>query len=383
MLLKLTIFPPSEDHPMPQANPLRLLNAAGQSVWYDNIQRSMLTSGILARLIAEDDLRGITSNPTIFEKAIAGSSDYDEALRRELQRNPRQSSRDLFFTLAIEDIRAAAEALRPTYDATDGVDGMVSLEVSPDLAHDVDGTVREARELCARVGLPNVMIKVPGTVPGLHAVERLIAEGINVNVTLLFSVERYVSVAEAYLRGLERRRAQGLPLERIASVASFFVSRLDTALDPVLAERQPELQGRIANANAKLAYQEYLEIVGGAHFAALRAAGARPQRLLWASTSTKNPAYPDLLYVDNLIGPDTVNTMPPATYAAFRDHGSVAQTLDQDVDEALAHLAALPELGIDLSAVTDQLELDGVNAFIQSFENLLVAIEAKARTLAG
>ena len=366
---------------MPQANPLRLLNAAGQSVWYDNIQRSVLTSGMLAQLIAEDDLRGITSNPTIFEKAIAGSSDYDEALRRELQRNPQQSSRDLFFTLAIEDIRAAAEALRPTYDASDGVDGMVSLEVSPDLAHDVDGTVREARELFARLGLPNVMIKVPGTVPGLHAVERLIAEGINVNVTLLFSVERYVSVAEAYLRGLERRRAQGLPLERIASVASFFVSRLDTALDPVLAERQPELQGRIANANAKLAYQEYLEIVGGAHFAALRAAGARPQRLLWASTSTKNPAYPDLLYVDNLIGPDTVNTMPPATYAAFRDHGAVARTLDQDVDEALAQLAALPELGIDLSAVTDQLELDGVNAFIQSFNNLLAAIAAKTQTL--
>ncbi|KAB2930812.1 MAG: transaldolase [Candidatus Contendobacter sp.] len=366
---------------MPHANPLRHLNAAGQSVWYDNIQRSMLSSGMLARLIAEDDLRGITSNPTIFEKAIAGSSDYDEALRRELQRNPQQSSRDLFFALAVEDIRAAAEALRPAYDATDGVDGMVSLEVSPDLAHDVDGTVREARELFARLALPNIMIKVPGTVPGLRAVERLIADGINVNVTLLFSVERYVSVAEAYLRGLERRRAQGLPLDRIASVASFFVSRLDTALDPILAERRPELQGTIANANAKLAYQEYLEIVSGAHFAALRAAGARPQRLLWASTSTKNPAYPDLLYVDNLIGADTVNTMPPATYAAFRDHGAVAPTLEQDVDEALAQLAALPELGIDLSAVTDQLEVDGVNAFVQSFENLLAAIEAKARTL--
>ena len=274
-LLQFIQFPRcSKDHAMPQANPLRLLNAAGQSVWYDNIQRSMLTSGVLARLIAEDDLRGITSNPTIFEKAIAGSGDYDEALRRELQRNPQQSSRDLFFTLAIEDIRAAAEALRPTYDATDGVDGMVSLEVSPDLAHDVENTVREARELFARLALPNIMIKVPGTVPGLHAVERLIAEGINVNVTLLFSVERYVSVAEAYLRGLERRRAQGLPLDRVASVASFFVSRLDTALDPALAQRRPELQGQIANANAKLAYQEYLEIVGGAHFAALRAAGA-------------------------------------------------------------------------------------------------------------
>ena len=368
---------------MPPANPLRLLNAAGQSVWYDHIQHSMLISGKLARLIAEDDLRGITSNPTIFEKAIAGSADYDQVLRWELQRNPRQSGRELFFSLAVEDIRAAAEALRPTYEATDGVDGMVSLEVSPDLAHDVDGTVREARALYARLDLPNVMIKVPGTVPGLHAVERLIAEGVNVNVTLLFSVERYVSVAEAYLRGLERRRARGLPLNRVASVASFFVSRLDTALDPILAQRQPDLQGQIANANAKLAYQEYQEIFGGAHFAALRAAGAWPQRLLWASTSTKNPAYHDLLYVNNLIGPDTINTMPPVTYDAFRDHGSVTQTLEQDVEVALAQLAALPELGIDLSAITDQLEIDGVNAFIQSFENLLAAIEAKTRTLAA
>ena len=366
---------------MPPTNPLRLLNTAGQSVWYDNIQRSMLNSGTLGQMIADDDLRGITSNPTIFEKAIAGSSDYDAALRRELQRNPQQSSRNLFYTLAIEDIRAAAEALRPTYDATAGVDGMVSLEVSPDLAHDVDGTVREALELFARLAMPNVMIKVPGTVPGLRAVERLIAEGINVNVTLLFSVERYVSVAEAYLRGLERRRARNLPLDRVTSVASFFVSRIDTALDPVLAERQPGLQGRIANANAKLAYLEYQEIFGGPHFAALRAAGARPQRLLWASTSTKNPAYSDLLYVENLIGPDTVNTMPPATYAAFRDHGVVAATLEQGVDEALAALAALPELGIDLGAVTDQLEHDGINAFIHSFKTLLAAMDAKTRAL--
>ena len=366
---------------MPPANLLRQLSAAGQSVWYDNIQRSMLTSGMLTQMIAEDDLRGITSNPTIFEKAIGGSADYDEALRRELQRDPQQSSRALFFTLAIEDIRDAAKALRPTYDATDGVDGMVSLEVSPDLAHDVDGTVREACELFARLAMPNVMIKVPGTVPGLHAVEQLIAQGVNVNVTLLFSVERYVSVAEAYLRGLERRRAKGLPIDRIASVASFFVSRLDTAVDPILAQRQPELQGRIANANAQLAYQEYLEIFGGPHFAALRKEGARPQRLLWASTSTKNPAYPDLLYVNNLIGPDTVNTLPPATYDAFRDHGTVARTLDQEVENALAQLAMLPELGIDLSAITDQLEIDGVNAFIQSFETLLAAIEAKMQTL--
>ena len=362
-------------------NLLRQLNAAGQSVWYDNLQRSMLTSGQLARMIAEDDLRGITSNPTIFEKAIGGSADYDEALRRQLQRDPQQSSRALFFALAVEDIRDAAQLLRPVYDATQGVDGMVSLEVSPHLAQDVDGTVREARELFARLAMPNVMIKVPGTVPGLHAVEQLIAEGVNVNVTLLFSVERYVSVAEAYLRGLERRCAKGLPIDQIASVASFFVSRLDTALDPLLAQRRPELQGQIANANAKLAYQEYLEIFSGAHFAALREQGARPQRLLWASTSTKNPAYSDLLYVNPLIGPDTVNTMPPATYDAFRNHGVVARTLDEDVESALAALSALPELGIDLSAVTDQLEMDGVNAFIRSFDTLLAALQAKQQAL--
>ena len=367
---------------MPHANPLRLLSAAGQSVWYDNIQRSMLRDGTLARLIAEDDLRGITSNPTIFEKAIAGSTDYDEALRQELHRDPEQSSRELFFSLAIEDIRAAAEALRPSYEASAGVDGMVSLEVAPDLAHDLEGTVREARALFARLDLPNVMIKVPGTVTGLHAVEQLIAAGINVNVTLLFSVERYVSVAEAYLRGLERRRAQGLPLDRVTSVASFFISRIDTLLDPLLAECQPELQGQIAIANAQLAYQEYQEIFGSAHFAALRAAGARPQRLLWASTSTKNPAYPDLLYVDRLIGPDTVNTMPPATYAAFRDHGTIAPTLEQDVETALARLAALPALGIDLGAITDQLEIDGINAFIHSFDTLLAALDAKRAVLA-
>lgn len=366
---------------MPPTNPLRQLNAAGQSVWYDNIQRSMLNSGMLARLIAEDDLRGITSNPSIFEKAIGGGDDYDALLQRELARDSQQSIRELFFTLAVEDIRAAAEALRPVYDATDGMDGMVSLEVSPDLAHDTEGTVREARALFSRLALSNVMIKVPGTLPGLPAVTQLIAEGVNVNVTLLFAVERYSAVADAYLRGLEQRRAHGLPLARVASVASFFVSRLDTALDPRLAERRPDLQGRIANANAKKAYQRYLEISAGPRFAALRAAGAQPQRLLWASTSTKNPAYSDLLYVDSLIGPETVNTMPPATYAAFRDHGVVARTLDQDVDQALAQLAALPDLGIDLTAVTDQLEREGVHAFVQSFENLLAVIAAKTRAL--
>lgn len=363
-------------------NHLRQLNAAGQSVWYDNIQRSMLTSGQLERMIDEDHLRGITSNPTIFEKAISGSSDYDEALRDELARDPQQSTRSLFFKLATADIRAAATLLRPVYDATFGVDGMVSLEVSPDLAQDVEGTVREARALFAQLNMPNIMIKVPGTVAGLDAVEQLIADGINVNVTLLFSVERYIAVAAAYVRGLERRSAKNLPIGQIASVASFFVSRLDTLLDPVLAKQQPELQGQIANANAKAAYQAYQEIFNRPQFTELAKLGARPQRLLWASTSTKNPAYSDLLYVNPLIAPNTVNTMPPATYEAFRDHGVVSRTLDQGIETARAALAALPGLGIDLSAATDQLEQDGIKAFIQSFETLLAVLETKRQVLA-
>ncbi len=368
---------------MSPINPLRQLSAFGQSVWYDNIQRSLLNSGQLSQMIAGDDLRGITSNPAIFEKAIGNSTDYDEALRCEQRRDSQQSSRALFFSLAIEDIREAAKALYPVYEATEGVDGQVSLEVSPDLAHDAEATVREARELFARLALPNVMIKVPGTVAGLPAIEHLIAEGIHVNVTLLFSVKRYIAVAEAFVRGLERRHAQNLPIDRIASVASFFVSRLDSVLDPVLAQRQPQLQGRIAVANAKRAYQAYRNIVASSRFARLRAAGAHPQRLLWASTSTKNPAYPDLLYVDELIGPDTVNTMPPLTYEAFRDHGTVARTLDRHPEQALADLAALPTLGIDLDAVTDGLESDGILAFIQSFNTLQATIDARRRALAA
>jgi transaldolase len=362
-------------------NPLRALNASGQSVWYDHIHRSMLTDGELARLIAEDDLRGITSNPSIFEKAIGTGHDYDGALQREIRRDAAQSSRDLFFTLAIEDIRAAADQLRPVWDTTGGSDGMVSLEVSPDLAHDTQGTIREARELNARVDRPNVMIKVPGTRAGLPAIEALTAAAINVNATLLFSVDRYVGVATAYLRGLKRRIDAHLPVASIASVASFFVSRVDSALDPLLAQKRPDLQGKIAIANAKLAYQRFKELFQGDAFAAAAAAGARPQRLLWASTSTKNPAYRDVLYVEDLIGPQTVNTMPPATYAAFRDHGKVARTLDAEVDTALAQLAALPELGIDLSALTDQLEDQGVAAFAESFGNLLAAIERKTANL--
>ncbi|MEK0086163.1 transaldolase [Benzoatithermus flavus] len=364
-------------------NPLRKLNAAGQSVWCDNIHRAMLTSGGLLTMIEDDDLRGVTSNPAIFDKAIGTSHAYDALLERELERDRSQSPRDLFFALAIEDIRDAADAMRPVYEKTGGVDGMVSLEVSPDLAHDTEATLREARELHARLGRPNVMIKVPGTRAGLPAIEQLTAEGINVNVTLLFSVERYAEVAEAYLRGLERRLAQGQPIDRIASVASFFISRVDTLLDPMLAETRPDLQGRIAIANAKLAYQRYKRIYGGERFEALRAAGARPQRLLWASTGAKNPAYPELLYVEELIGPETVSTMPPATYEGFREAGTVAQTLEQDVAEAERQVKALAEVGIDLAAAADRLEQEGVALFVKAFTNLLHHLEAKAARLAA
>jgi len=366
-----------------QENPLRRLNAAGQSVWYDNIQRAMLSSGELARLIAEDDLRGVTSNPAIFEKAITGSHDYDAALRQQQRLHPDHSSRELFYALALEDIGAAADLLLPVYTTTAGVDGMVSLEVSPDLAYDTAATLREARELHARLARPNVMIKVPATLAGLPAIEQLIADGININVTLLFAVERYEQVVEAYLRGLEQRLARGQAIDRIASVASFFVSRLDSLLDPLLAQQSPDLQGVIAIANAKWAYERFQAWFGGVRFAALAAAGARPQRLLWASTSTKNPAYTDVLYVETLIGPQTVNTIPPATYAAFRAHGKVDLTLARDLDAARAQLARLPALGIDLVRVTDQLEAEGVAAFAHAFEQLLKAIDTKVGNLAA
>lgn len=362
-------------------NPLRALNAAGQSVWSDNIHRAMINNGELAAMIENDDLRGITSNPSIFDKAISTGQEYDEMLQRELQANPEASSRELFFALAIEDIRDAADRMRPAYEASDGVDGMVSLEVSPDLAHDTAATIAEARDLHRRLDRPNVMIKVPATLAGLPAIEQLIADGMNINVTLLFSLERYQAVVDAYLRGLQQRHQQGLPVARIASVASFFISRVDSAIDPLLADKQPELAGKIAIANAKLAYQHYKKVFEGADFAELKAAGALPQRLLWASTSTKNPAYPELLYVETLIGPDTVNTMPPATYKAFRQSGQVAQTLETAVDEAQAQITALADLGIDLGAITERLEQEGVEMFNKSFINLLDHLQHKADRL--
>lgn len=364
-------------------NPLKQLAREGQSVWYDNIHRSMITSGALDTMIDEDGLVGMTSNPAIFDKAISTGSAYDEAIRAVLADDASRSARDLFFDLAVEDIAAAADRLRPVYKASRGVDGMVSLEVSPALAFDTDATVAEALELWARLSRPNVMIKVPATREGVPAFEELTARGLNVNVTLLFSVERYEDVAHAYVRGLERRHSEGSPVDAIASVASFFVSRVDTVVDALLSKRgAARLQGMAAVANAKVAYELYGKIFGPA-FEPLQRYGARPQRLLWASTSTKNPDYDDVKYVEALIGRNTVNTLPPATFDAFRDHGRVAATLAAGTGEAREALREIAACGIDIDAVTERLEHEGVAAFASSFDNLLQTLAAKSASLAA
>ncbi len=373
-------------------NSIRHLRDFGQSIWYDNIQRSMLGEGNqLARMIAEDELRGITSNPSIFEKAINGSSDYDASLQRYLNNGSRPDSRTLFFNLAIEDIQQAADQLRPIYESSNAEDGYVSLEVSPDLAYDTEGTITEAQQLAQRVNRPNLMIKVPATQEGLPAIEALTAAGISINATLLFSVERYEAVARAYLSGLRQRLEQGLPLNHIASVASFFISRVDALIDKQLHEKWAsaneldksmieKLTGQIAIANAKVAYNRYQQIYSQ-EFADLEAAGAQPQRLLWASTGVKDPSYSDVLYVDELIGDHTVNTLPPATYQAFKDHGTPCATLDRGLREALTRLEQLETLGIDLKAATQTLERDGVKTFEDAFNTLLSAIDEKVDTL--
>lgn len=371
-------------------NPLLTLSSLGQSVWYDNIQRSMLSSGMLQRLVEDDDLKGVTSNPSIFEKAINGSSDYDDALATLRSDDPNATSRELFFSLAIEDIQAAADILRPVYDASNGKDGMISLEVGPDLAHDTDGTIAEGRELWERVNRPNLMIKVPATREGLGAIQTLIADGININVTLLFSTQRHQEVMDAYLSGLEARLKAGQPINKIASVASFFISRVDSAIDDMLDNAKTEdeslrkkansLKGKIAIANAKVSYQNYKEVFGSERFQQLHEAGAQTQRLLWASTGTKNPNYSDVLYVETLIGPDTVNTMPPATFDAVRSHGHPHLTLEHGVDLARFQINMLPEVGIDLDSVTEELEIQGVDVFAKSFDTLLEAIDNKLRS---
>ncbi len=358
-------------------NPLKRLQEHGQSIWLDYIRRTLITSGELKSLIEKDGLRGMTSNPTIFEKSINGTADYDESLRRLLETGGATRVEDVYEALAIEDIRMAADALRPVYDDSGRADGYVSLEVSPKLAHDTEATVAEARRLWEMVDRPNVMIKVPGTPAGVPAFETLIAEGVNVNVTLMFSLKHYEDVAWAYVRGLERCRHP----QKIASVASFFVSRVDTLADKALEANGSRgalaLRGRIAVANAKLTYKRFQEIFYGDPFAKLKNRGARVQRPLWASTSTKNPAYRDVLYVEELIGPDTVNTLPPATLEAFREHGNVRRTLTEGVDEARSQIEQLEKLGIVLEVITEQLQVEGVAAFAQSYEALLESLEAK------
>jgi transaldolase len=366
-------------------NPLQRVTALGQSIWLDFLSRAMLVSGELVSLIQEDGVTGVTSNPATFEKAIAGSSDYDSAIA-ELSRKG-LSAGEIYETLVVEDIQTAADLLRPVYDRLEGRDGFVSLEVSPHLAHDSAETLIEARRLWERLDRPNVFIKVPGTWHGVSAIRQLIREGINVNVTLLFGLRRYRAVAEAYLDGLSERAARGLPLDGVASVASFFLSRIDVLVDPLLdqiamgegrhAEMAAALRGETAIACAKVARQLYREMVSEDRYLALTARGARPQRLLWASTGTKDPSYSDVKYVEPLIGQDTVNTMPLETLAAYRDHGRPAQRLEQGVQEALQVLARVTELGIDLEAVAKQLEDEGVDKFVRPFDSLMRSLEQK------
>ena len=365
-------------------NPKRLLQL-GQSLWYDNIQRELLQNGELKAMIARGDIRGVTSNPSIFNNAIAKSQDYDEQLVALATAG--HSKEEIYEALAVEDIRAAADLFRELYEESNRGDGYVSLEVSPYLAYDSEATVREAKRLWERVDRPNLMIKIPATREGLPAITAAIAQGLNINVTLIFSQERYVEVMDAYLSGLEQRLEAGRPLEHVASVASFFVSRIDTKVDALLEEvvRQrgsrtilaASLRGRLAVANAKLAYQRFKEVFGSQRFARLEAKGARLQRPLWASTSTKNPEYSDVKYVDELIGPNTVNTVPPHTLEAFKDHGTPSLTLESGLAEASQAFEELRAVGVSFDRVTDELEKEGVSAFSDAFSALLNTIEER------
>ncbi|HWK28526.1 MAG TPA: transaldolase [Solirubrobacter sp.] len=359
---------------------LERLHEAGVSIWLDTLSRELLDSGEFARLVRDCQVSGATSNPTIFATAITGSDRYDEQLRALVGQDVRDPQ-ELFFALALDDVRAAADVLRGLYEQTGGRDGFVSFECTPDLADDTDATIDQALELWRRLARPNVMIKVPATAAGVPAIEQLTAHGVNVNVTLLFSVERHEQVIDAYLRGLERRAGAGEPLERIASVASFFVSRVDTKADAALPSDSP-LRGHVAIANAHRAYGRYLQRFADERWQKLEAAGARPQRPLWASTGTKDPAYSDVLYVERLIVPGVVNTMPEKTLLAFADHGDVEHALDSDVSDAERVLDQAGEAGVDLAAITAQLEREGVDAFCGSYRELLACIESKLSDLA-
>ena len=369
-------------------NPLIELTKLGQSIWNDNIERKLITSGELKRLIDEDGLSGVTSNPAIFEKAIAGSDLYADQLRELATEG--KSPMEIYEALAIRDIQMTADTLKEVYDRTGGTDGFVSLECSPLLANDTAGTIEEARRLWGLLDRKNVMIKIPGTQAGMPAIEQCIFEGININITLLFSLQAYEQTMEAYIRGLERRADENKPITNISSVASFFVSRIDTAVDKELERRIEQatdeaekaklqsLLGRIAIANAKVAYQRYKKIFHGERFAALKQNGAQVQRPLWASTSTKNPVYPDVYYVEALMGPETVDTLPPATIVAFRDHGRPRVTIETNMDEERTVLTRLEEVGISLDQVTAHVLADGVRLFVEPFEKLLKTIESRA-----
>ncbi|MBE0410947.1 MAG: transaldolase [Anaerolineales bacterium] len=360
-------------------NSIKKVQSLGQSIWYDNIRRSMLASGELQRLV-DNGIMGVTSNPTIFEKAIAGSQDYDDALRELIKQG--LSPEEIFEILAIDDIRSAADILQPVYQQTGGKDGFVSLEVSPTLAHDLHRTIEEAVRLFTTLERPNVMIKVPATEEGIQAFETLTAGGVNINVTLIFSISQYQEVARAYISGLNKRFKSRQPIDNIASVASFFVSRIDTAVDSQIENIGNEtLLGKIAIANAKVAYARFGEIFNGEGWQRLAESGAKAQRPLWASTGTKNPAYSDTLYVDTLIGKNTVNTVPPATLQAFEDHGQVEPTLNTGLEEAESNLEQLKALGIDLDSITQKLLDDGVGSFAKSYTDLILSIEDKQNRL--
>jgi transaldolase len=362
-------------------NSLKQLQDRGQSIWLDYIRRDLLTSGEFQRLVEEDRVHGVTSNPTIFDKAIASGTAYDDALRLLLSTDPDRNAQLLFEKLEIQDLQMAADILRPVYDQTEGADGFVSIEVSPRLAYDTAASIAEAQRLWKAVNRPNLMVKIPSTVDGVQAVEVLIAEGININITLMFSLAHYEAVAQAYLRGLKRNTKP----HKVSSVASFFVSRVDTEVDRALEGiGTPEalsLRGKIAVANAKVVYQRFREIFLGTAFAEFSRRGARLQRPLWASTGTKDPAFSDVLYVEELIGPHTINTIPPATLNAFRDHGRVQPTLEAGGQDAGQVLARLSKLGIDLGAITEKLLANGITAFTHSLDELLASLNKKRSTL--
>jgi transaldolase len=368
------------------SNPLIELGKLGQSPWYDFITRDLVASGELARLIAEDGLRGMTTNPTIFEKAVGSTDSYDDDIRRLAAEGRAPAA--IFEALAVEDVRAACDLFLPLHRASRGLDGLVSIEVSPTLAYDTAGTIAEAQRLWSRIARPNVMIKIPGTREGLGAITHCLGQGINVNVTLLFAVTRYREVVDAFFSGLERRVAAGQPVSGIGSVASFFVSRVDGKIDPLLAAADPagghdraRLRSTAAIANAYRAYQAFEELFATPRWQALAARGAMVQRPLWASTSTKDPSLPDVYYVEALIAPQTVNTLPPATFAAYKDHGRPAIRIGEGIAKSGAVLAGLAQAGIDLDQITHTLEIEGVKSFAASFESLLRVIEKKAAVL--